>query len=142
MTKETELLNELFDTVPHWRGHKIRYCDMCETYTIDCAACGGGCSRQCEVCKNDQSDFSKLKKSHYQFMSDAEKETLFKAKVLDRLILFCLESGVEPIDFHLMRKLGKLSEHDEQVFSKELEGSEEYNPEFSDQWHKDHNVKD
>jgi methionyl-tRNA synthetase len=120
-----DILDKIFDDGKLWKGkYKVTWCDLCKTYIIGCTdpncdgtSCNGA---GCDKCIDDHNEFNKLKTSPYEYLSEEERKVLEKNNLLKKYIYDSLCVGESQINWKRLMDEGKLSEHAEKLFKKEI----------------------
>lgn len=109
---------------PFWKEkYSLGWCDLCSVAIIACPECkniscnGGGCSE----CNDTFSGFLQGKICVEQYLSEEEIKVYQKNLQIKRFILETLAKGESQIDWKKLRDEGKMSQRDEEFFTKELE---------------------
>ena len=120
---EQEILDDIFDSHNKFKGQKIWYCELCDTFSIGCpknctgSSCnGGGCPSCLELIKK----FNQLKTSPQDYLTAEEQKVIYKFRQLKKFIPESIERGEKEINWQYLYENGKLSGYDEEVFAEFL----------------------
>lgn len=112
---EDDLLDEIFGDKKTWRGHKLSWCNQCETFSITLNCCGngsctgGGCNKCCGPDGFDSIDFTTLNKHCIEdYLNEEENKTLKKIRFLKKYIPICLSAGFYEISWKYLHEKGEL----------------------------------
>lgn len=126
---EENKLNQLFGDQKVWKaksggGYEIKWCDLCETFSIWCPKCNNGscnCS-SCDICHKDFSEFCATKCYLEYYLNDEEKLVLQKADFLKKYIPTSLAAGFSEINWKYLSEHGQLCRHSFELFDLEKQG--------------------
>lgn len=106
-----------------WKNkYKVTWCDLCNCAIIICPECKNSscnCS-SCDKCYDDFGEFYKCKVNVSNYVTEEEFKVYSKCLSIKRHILESLREGEKEINWKNLKKLGKLSRNDEEIFKNEL----------------------
>jgi hypothetical protein len=110
---------------PLWKEkYRISWCHLCKTAVIACPACkniscnGGGC----DECSETFHEFATIKTGVGEYLTEEEYKIYDKSLRIQRFILETLAQGQKEINWKKLWEDGQMSQHDKELFSKELKG--------------------
>lgn len=108
---EEQLLKEIFDENKKWKQYPLDWCSLCDVASIKCPVCGhGSCSGGgCIECSKDSAEWSAIKRTVSQYLTQQEYVGYRKGLELQRLIVESIARGETEIDWRGLVQRGELS---------------------------------
>lgn len=113
----------MFNEAQWKEKYEISWCGMCNVAIITCPQCDNtSCNAGgCEACDQDFTEFLQGKIGVEAYLSKEEAKIFDKARRIQKFILETLAEGHPEIDWKALRDRGKMSQNDQEHFTKELE---------------------
>jgi hypothetical protein len=121
---EEEILDDIFGTPCQWRGHRVRWCELCQCWSVSCKkdncdATSCNCAG-CPDCTPLFKEFDALKFDPQDHLTREENEVIYKFDRLKQLTQKCFSADRRGLDWVWLESQGSLCDNDWEMFKLDI----------------------